>query len=223
MQLSENTITILKNFSTINPSFVFKPGSVLKTVSPQTTIVAVANIEDEIPSDACVYDASKFLSILSLYENPEIEFKERNFLISEGKRKTKYVYADPSMVIAPPEKDIKLPSEDVHVSVKWEDINSVIKASGVLQLPEIAFVGSGGVCYLKAVDSANPEADTFGIDLGETEDEFSLILKTQNLKLLPMDYDVCLSSKGISRFTGSGVTYFIAVDAKNSVYKKGGE
>ena len=221
MQLSEKTITILKNFSTINPSVVFKPGKELRTISPNKTVMAVAKIEDEIPSPACVYDTSKFLSILSVHNKPDIVFGEKNFSITEGKRKTKYVYADPSMVISPPDKEIKIPSEDVVVEVKWADIQSVIKAAGVLQLPEVAFVGEDGICYLRAVDSSNPSADTFGVELGETNDKFTLIIKTENLKLMPVDYKVALSSKGISRFESDDVTYYIAIESKSSSYAKG--
>lgn len=219
MQISDNTLTILRNFSTINPSVVFKPGHVIRTISPQKTVMAMATISDEIPSDACVYDTSKFLSLLGLYENPDVKFNEKDFLISEGKRKTRYVFADPSMVISPPEKEIKIPSEDVKVSLKWDDIQSVIKASGVLQLPEIAFIGDAGTCYLRAINSADKGSDSFGIELGETEDTFQLIIKTENLKLLPMDYDVTISSKGISCFAGKDIKYFIAIESKSTYTK----
>lgn len=220
MKFSERTLTILKNFATINPSVIFKPGSELKTISPQKTVMAMANIADEIPSAACVYDMSRFLSIYGLYSDPNIEFESKNFIISEGKRKTKYVFADQSMVIAPPEKEIKIPSADVEVDVEWNDLQSVIKASGVLQLPEIAFVGENGTCYLRAIDSGNSSADTFGVELGDTSDTFQLIIKTENLKLLPQNYKVTLSSKGISKFEAADIRYFIAIESKSS-YKKG--
>lgn len=222
MKFSDTTMTILKNFATINQSVIFKPGNQLRTVSPQKTIVAIATIDDEIPASACIYDISRFLSICNLYSEPEIKFEEKNFIISQGnnRQRTKYVFADPSMVIAPPEKDIKLSSEDVKVDVKWSDLDTVRKASGVLQLPEMAFVGDGGVCYLRAIDSNNPTADTFGIELGETNDTFQMIIKTEYFKLLPKDYKVTLSAKGISLFEADDIRYYIAVEAKSN-YKKG--
>lgn len=220
MKFSERTLTILKNFASINPSVVFKPGKQLRTISPQKTVVAIATIEDEIPSDACVYDLSRFLSMYSLYSEPDIAFEKKNFIISQGKRRTKYVFADPSMVIAPPDREIKLATEDVEVDVEWNDLQSVIKASGVLQLPEIAFVGESGQCYLRAIDSSNPTADTYGIELGETSDTFQLIIKTENLKLLPQNYKVTLSSKGISSFESPDIRYYIAIESK-STYRKG--
>lgn len=219
MKFSDSTINVLKNFATINQSIIFKPGNELRTISPQKTIMAIAKIEDTIPSAACVYDVSRFLSTCGLYENPNLEFHDKFFMISEGNRKTKYVYADPSMVFAPPDKEINIPSNDVQVEVEWTDIQAVIKASGIMQLPEIAFVGENGTCYLRAIDSANATADTFSIELGETNDKFQLIIKTDNLKLIPQKYNVTLSARGISRFEGEFVRYFIAIESKSTYHK----
>ncbi len=117
MKFSERTLTILKSFSTINKSILMKEGNVLKTVTPEKTLVATATIPDQIPSQACVYDLSRFLSILGLYKDPDVEFHDKYFIIQNGKQRTKYVYADISMIHAAPEKDIRLPSADVEVAV----------------------------------------------------------------------------------------------------------
>ena len=220
MNFSDETITILKNFSMINQSLVFKKGNTLRTISPQKTVMAVAEITDDIPSDACVYDLSRFLSTYSLYSAPSLEFGDKYFTISQDRRKTKYTYADPSMVIAPPEKEIQTPNFDIEVDVEWEDMQSVIKASSVLQLPEIAFVGEDGKCFLRAIDSGNPTADTYGVELCDTDDKFTLIIKTENMKVLPKKYRISLSSAGISKFETEGLKYYIAIESK-STYKKG--
>src|SRR5210317_2178531 len=112
MKFSDSTLTVLKSFSTINRSIQLQPGNTLKTITPEKTLIATAKIGDEIPSEACIYDLSRFLSILSLYSNPDVEFHDKYFTISEGKRKTKYVYADISMIHVPPQKDIHIPEED---------------------------------------------------------------------------------------------------------------
>jgi hypothetical protein len=220
MKFSERTLTILKSFAGINKSIQMKEGTVLKTITPEKTLIAIANIPDEIPSEACIYDMSRFLSILSLYDDPDVEFHDKYFIISEGRRRTKYVYADISMIHTPPEKEITIPSEDVVVDVKWDDLQSVLKAAGVLQFSEVAFVGESGKCYLKAIDSSNDNADDYDVEIGETDDTFKIIIKTDNLKLLPQDYRVTLCSKGISEFRGKDVTYFVAIDSK-STYNKG--
>lgn len=220
MKFSEATIDVLKNFSGINQSMIFKPGQVLKTINPTKSVIGIAEVDDEMPAAACVYDMARFLSVLSLYEAPEVEFQEKSFLVSEGRSKTNYFFADPSMVVAPPEKELKFPDPDVTVSLTWEDLQGVIKAASVLQLPEIAFVGEEGKVFLRAIDSSNPSADAFGVELGETEDTFTLILKAENLKVLPAAYEVSLSSKGISKFDGGKIRYYIAIEAK-STYSKG--
>lgn len=220
MKFSERTINILKNFATINQSVVLKPGKQLRTISPQKTVMAIADIDDEIPAEACIYDMARFLSTCALFADPDIRVESNHFVISEGKKINKYYFADKSMIISPPEKEITIPSNDVEVNVEWSDLQSVIKASGVLQLPEIAFDGDGETCTLKSIDSNNTTADSFGIELGSTNDKFRLVIKTENLKLLPQNYKVTLSSKGISKFEGSGITYFVAIESK-SFYNKG--
>ena len=220
MKFSNETLTGLKSFTAINKSILLSSGNVIKTITPEKTLIAIADIPDELPSDACIYDLSRFLSILSLYNDPDVEFFDKYFIISEGKRRTKYVFADLSMIHTPPEKDITIPSADVTVSVTDGDLSSVLKAAGVLQFSEIAFVGEGGKCYLKAIDSSNNGADDFGIEIGEAVDDFQIIIKTDNLKLMPLDYEVTLCSKGISEFKGEGVTYYVAIDSKSTYNKR---
>ena len=220
MKFSERTLTILKSFSTINKSIQMKAGTVLKTITPEKTLVASATIPDQIPADACIYDLSRFLSVLSLHKDPDVEFHDKYFTITEGKQRTRYAFADISMIHTPPEKEIKIPSADVEVDVSWEDLQSVLKAAGILQFSEVAFVGQDGKCYLKAIDSSSQNADDYGVEIGDTADEFQIIIKTDNLKLLPQDYRVTLCSKGISEFKGEDATYFVAIDTK-STYKKG--
>lgn len=221
MKFSERTLTVLKSFSTINKSILMRAGNTLKTITPEKTLVAIANIPDEIPSDACIYDLSRFLSIVSLYEDPDVAFHDKYFVISEGRRKTKYVFADVSMIHSPPDKDIKIPSRDIEIDVTWNDLQSVLKAASVLQFDEIALVSEDNKCYLRAVDSSNPTADNFGVEIGDTQDDFMVIFKTDNLKLIPGDYHITICSKGISEFKGEDVTYFVGIDTKSKFNKKG--
>jgi len=220
MQFSDRTLTILKSFSSINKSILMKQGNVLRTITPEKTLIAIARIPDEIPSEACIYDLSRFLSIHGLYENPDVDFKNNHFVISEGKSKTKYVFADVSMIHAPGDREIKFPEPEVQIDVPWAVMDSVLKAAGVLKFEQIAFVGEEGKCYLRAVDNSNSTSDTFGVEIGETEDTFTIIIKKENLKLLAQDYHVSLSTKGLAEFKSDDVTYYIGVD-KSSTYKKG--
>lgn len=149
MKFSERTLTILKSFSTINKSILMKEGNTLRTITPEKTLIASATIPDQLPSEACIYDLSRFLSILSLHTSPDVEFHDKYFVITEGKQRTRYAFADVSMIHAAPEKTIELPSADVVVDVSWNDLQTVQKAAGVLQFNEVAFVWPGWKMLLK--------------------------------------------------------------------------
>jgi hypothetical protein len=215
MQLNEYTMDVLKNFSSINPSIVIKPGNALRTISPQKTIMAIANGEDDFSSEAGIYDLSRFLATVSLFEAPELNFNEKTINIMENKRKVEYTLADVSMILQPPEKEIAMPDVDVSVDVSWDDLQSVLKAASVLGLPEIAFTGVDGEIVLEAVDSKNPTADRYGVTIGSTSATFNMYMKVENLKIMSNDYTVNLSSKGLSCFTSNKVKYFIAIESNS--------
>jgi len=220
MKLSPETITVLKNFSNINQSIIFKEGNVIKTISPQKTVMASATVPDTFPREAGIYNLSRFLATISMYSEAELSFEERQVVFTQGRSSSKLSYTDASMIIAPPEKEVKLPGVDVTVEVTAENLSSVLKATAVLGLPDVAFVGENGSCFIRAIDSGNASADTHSIEVGKTDDTFTLIIKTENLQIIPDDYTVELSSKGISKFTGKHATYFVAIESK-STYEKG--
>ena len=213
MKFSENTISVLKNFSSINPSVMFKSGNTVRTISPQKTVMATATIGETFGSNAGVYDLSRFLATLSLFDEPEVEFLDTKFSIKSGKSSVNYTNAAESMIVTPPENDIQIPNPEVNVLVSWDNIEKVIRAAGVLQLGEIAFKGDGENVRLAAIDSKNPTADGFDIVLSASTDKtFEMIIKVENLKLMPADYEVALSSKGLAHFKADKVQYFIAIE-----------
>jgi hypothetical protein len=216
MQLTEYTMDVLKNFSSINPSIVIKPGTTLRTISPQKTIMAVANGKDNFASEAGIYDLSRFLATVSLFETPEVDFNDKTIRLMENKRKVDYTLADVSMILQPPEKEITMPPCEVNVEVTWTDLQSVLRAASVLGLPEVAFSGIDGEIVLEAVNSKNPTTDRYGVTVGSTSDTFSMYMKVENLKLMPRDYTVNLSSKGLSCFTSDDVKYFIAIESNST-------
>lgn len=216
MKFSNETISVLKNFATINPGLVFKPGSVIRTMHPQKTVMASATVSENIEKVARVYDLSRFLATLSLFDDPDVEFTEDKFIISSGKSKVSYTYAAEAMVVSAPDKDIKFPDPEAVVTVKWKELDSVIKAAGVLKLSEVAFISDGSSISLSAVDSKNPTADAYEIVVAEgvNTKEFKMIIKVENLKLMQNDYEVSLSTKGLAHFKSSKAEYFIALEAK---------
>ena len=216
MKLSEKTVNLLKNFAGINQSILFKKGNKLRTMSVMKNILAEAEVEEEFPKDFAIYDLVQFLNGVSLYTNPQIEFTtDSNLTIREGKdRKTKYFFADPSVVVAPPEKSIALPTEDVCFSLDSDQLASLMKASAVYQLPDLCAVGEAGIVKLVVRDKKNDTSNEYSINVGMTDAEFSLNFKVENIKILPGTYDVVISEKLLSRFvnTNYNLTYYIALE-----------
>lgn len=216
MKLSARTLHLLKNFSTINPSIVLKPGQVVSTISTNKTIMARASVTDEIPSVVAIYNLSRFISTLSLFEDPDLDFGENSVRISNGNRSVIYHYADPMNILSPPEKEIKLPSVDAECVITNKDFQNVTKALSVLGLPEIAIVGDGENISLEAIDTKNPSADTYSVVVGQSDNVFRAIFRSENLKIMDGDYKVSISSKGISQFVGTEVSYWIAVESTST-------
>ena len=217
MKLSEQTIEVLQNFSSINQSLLFKEGTKLRTVSPQKTVLAEVEIGDEFSQDFGIYDLGQFLSALSLVEDPDLNLNDNDMIISDGNgTAVKYRYADPSMIVTPPDKSLSLP--DVNVSFKLSDtiLNKVLLAARALGVPEIIVKGEDGVITISAGDSNNSSTNTFSKKVGTTEDEFTHIFKVDNMKMMVLEYNVEISSKGISKFfTDDGrVVYFIATETR---------
>lgn len=219
MKLSPRTIEILKNYSTINQNILITPGKEIRTMHPQKNIVTVATIEDEFPKEAPIYDLGRFLSVYNLYTDPELKFGDKSIDISDGRAKTVYKLAPKNLLQFPPEGKLSIPGDVSGIQVTQKDLDSVLKASGALHLPDIAFIGANGKVRLQAMSIEDSGSDTFGIDIGETEDEFKMFIKKTNFKFLSQDYEVTLSSNGAAQFTASDITYVVAVDL-NSTYTK---
>ena len=215
MKLSDNTLTILKNFAGINNSILVKQGDKLRTISVAKNILAEAVVDEQFPRDFAVYDLNQFLNGLGLHQDPEMDFTEESYLtIREGRRKAKYFFADPQVIISPPDKQITLPSEDVHFQLESTSLEKILKAAAIYQLPDLCVVGEAGVVKLVVRDKKNDTSNSYAVDVGETDKEFSFNFKVENIKIIPGAYDVVVSSKLLSRFTNSqfNLTYYIALE-----------
>jgi len=215
MKLSDNTLTILKNFAGINNSILVKEGTKLRTISVAKNILAEADIKEEFPRDFAIYDLNQFLNGLSLHADPDLDFKEDSYLsIREGKRRVKYFFADPNVIIAPPEKEINLPSQDVCFQLDSASLEKLVKAAAVYQLPDLSAVGEAGVIKLVVRDKKNDTSNEYAIVVGETDQEFTFNFKVENIKIIPGAYDVVVSSKLLSKFTNTkyNLTYYIALE-----------
>lgn len=216
MKLEGRTLSILKNFATINPSILFKPGDTLKTVSPNKTILARATLKDNVEGQFAIYDLSKFLSVLSLFEKPQLGVEDKFMTITDGHQKVNYTFADPGSIVVAPDKTPQIPEPEIKFKLTASVLDRVQKAMGVLKMPELAVTGDGTNVFVEAIDSKNPSGDKFAISVGDTPHTFRMIFKTENIKVINGDYDVSISSKGISHFVGDDVEYWIVAEASST-------
>ena len=219
MKLSESTLSLLKNFSTINQSILFKQGTKLRTISVMKNILAEATVSEELPKDFGIYDLGQFLNGLSLHNSPELDFQEDNYVvIKEGRSRSKYFFADPQVIVTPPEKEMTLPSEDVSFELSTDQLDKLLKAASIYQLPDLAVVGGNGVVKIVVRDKKNDTSNDFAITVGETSNyfckNFSFNFKVENIKILPGNYEVVVSQKLLSKFKSKNqdLTYFIALE-----------
>jgi len=221
MKLSETTLDVLKNFSAINPNMVFKPGKTISTISESKNIVANAKIEETIPSQFGIYDLTEFLSTLSLVESPDIEFTDKSITINEGNTSIRYYYSDPSLLTFPA-KNLNMPKAEVKFVLSASAINKIKKAASVLGHATLQITGKKGKIDLAVTDLKNDTANKYSISIDENnecKESFSFVIVIGNLKMMPGDYKVSISSKLISHFenTTIPVEYWIALE-KNSTY-----
>lgn len=216
MNLCNETLDILKNFSAINPSIQFNQGSELKTISPTKTVLAKARLKDSIDSTFAIYDLSRFLGVVSLFEEPKYTINENTLTIESKGRKVDYTFCDPSTIMIPPDKDVNVVDPDVVFQMGKEHFSEVMKALGVMSLPDFVVVGDSSKIYLRAADTKNPSTDQFNVEVGTTDKTFNVVFRTENMKLLPRDYNVSISSKGISHFEAEDVEYWIAIESSST-------
>tara|TARA_B100001559_G_scaffold26771_1_gene21034 strand:+ start:3043 stop:3702 length:660 start_codon:yes stop_codon:yes gene_type:complete len=218
MNLSNDTKEVLKNFSSINQNLMVNSGNVIGTMSAMKNIVAKATIPDTFQNEFAIYDLNEFLSALSLFKKPSLNFSDKSVKLDEegGGSSLNYFFSDPSIVTSP-KTDITMPSVDVEFTFTQDTFNQIMKASAVLGTPDVEVKGTaGGDVNLVVTDRKNDTSNDFSMKVGENSSStFSHFFKVENLKLLSGDYNVQVSNKGISHFKNisKDVEYFIALEA----------
>jgi len=219
VNLSARTMQILKNFSLVNDSMMFRKGNKLVSMSPMKEMMAHATIQETIPRDFGIFNLNKLLGTISLFDNPDLEFESKFVRIRDGKQSANFFYTDESMIEQPNNKQIVLPDPVINFELTSQVYSTVQKALHVLQLPNIAFIGDGSTIKVAAVEEQKKSASNiFHVEVGETQHEFRAIIKSELMKLLPENYNVTISSKGLASFKGSDIQYWVAVDGKNSSF-----
>ena len=215
MKLSDSTLAVLKNFAGINNSILVKKGTQLRTISVAKNILAEAEIPEDFPRDVAIYDLNQFLNGLSLHQDPNLDFTEDSHItIKEGRRRVKYFYADPQVIIAPPEKEINLPTQEVCFQLESTSLEKLVKAAAVYQLPDLSVLGENGEITMVVRDKKNDTSNEYAVNVGETDKQFEFNFKMENIKIIPGAYDVVISSKLLSEFTNTqyNLKYFIALE-----------
>ena len=223
MKLSEHTISVLKNFASINQNLVIREGSELQTMSAMKNIVARSGVEENFPKERAIYDLNEFLAALSLFSSPVLEFDEQYVTIKEESNPTnslKYFYSDPS-VVQSPSKTITMPSEDITFELSSGDLSKMKRASAVIGAPDMVLENTDEPfkSILNAIDKKNDTANNYSLDISTNGDgQFKFYFKVENLKLMDGSYDVSVSSRNISNFKSknSDVEYWIALEPEST-------
>ena len=224
MKLNTKTHNILKNFSEINTNILIKPGKELSTISTMRNIFAKASIDESFDTEFGIYDLNEFLAVVSGMNKPELSLQDKHMTISpEGsKSKVKYFYSDPSVIVAPT-KEVNMPEADVTFSLTESNLEQLKKMAAILKSPDLALIGEkGGDVVLKVCDKKNDTSNNFDIVVGEgATADYTFYFKVENMKMIPGDYDVSVSSKSISHFKNKKlpIEYWIALEPDSTISK----
>ena len=219
MKICDETVEVLRNFSSINPSIAVNEGSVLRTISEQKNILAQATIAERFPKNFAVYELNTLLGFISLFNDPDIEFNEKSLSISDtNSRIGNYTYTPSDMITTPPVKNIDVSKAEISFTLLEKDYTDVVKAAHQLQLPDVVATGDGKIIKLIATDVKNSTANVFSCYVGESSDKFKMIFRTENLRFMSGDYDVRISSKGVGYFKNQSreLEYWVATEADSS-------
>ena len=214
---------VLKNYSEINQSIVIKEGNEIKTISALKNILSRAVVKENFPKDFAIYDLPTFIGFHSTMSEPEFEFNDASMTMKDSSGKGKYFYAEPSLVVTPPEKNIDMPDSDIKFELKNDVLEDIMKKANVLKLADIGLKScpkSQGL-YLYATNKNNDTSNDYSVQVGTgATKKFNIVFKKDNLKIIPGDYDVTIAN-GISHFvnkdTNVELEYWIALEA-NSDY-----
>ena len=215
--LSKKTLDVLKNFASINSSIVFRQGSTVRTISNAENILAKYTAEENFPVDFAIYDLSEFLSGITLFNDPQLEFANNDYVsIRGGGRAAKYYFSDPEITLkSAPEKNVKFPGADIQFNITGDELVSLQKASAVYSLPDLTFDTTGDAIKLILRDKENDTSNTYEQSTsGDFTGSYSLDVKIENIRLLPGDYTVKISKHLISEWTNqtTDLTYYIALE-----------
>lgn len=217
MKLSKETIALLKNFATINGNLLIKPGSNLSTISASKSVYSTVDVKEDFPSQFGIYDLNEFLGVIALFNDPELTFTDKYVAIKEGRNSVKYFGADETVLVAP-SKALKVPPADIEFKLTTEQVNMILRTSGVLRAPDVTISGDNGVLKIIVGDRKNSSGNNYVMEVGETDSVFNANIRVDNIKMIPGDYKVELAAKKIAKFSNGSLQYVLSLEA-DSVFQ----
>ena len=217
MKLSDNTLAVLKNFASINSGVVLTAGKTQKTIHPDKSILVEAVLEDEFAETFGIYDLNQFLGNVTTLKNPELTFTKDSVTLDDGELSLTYLGCSPNLIVTPPNKELVLKTVDVTFSLTNVTLQKLLKVANMNALPNLSVVGKDGSLLLKIHERANDTSNHGSMKIGDyTGKDFTATFKTDNLKLLPDDYNVEIQAGAFSKFTNAKntLTYFVALETK---------
>jgi len=223
---SKNTLTILKNFSSLNSNLLVKPGKIIKTITPSKNGMAVASIDENFDVEFGIWDLNKFLGVVSLFTNPTFNFEEKSVSIKNGGDSVvKYYYSEPRL-LSVPTKDVNMPTVEVSITLLNKQLAELQKAASVMQLPDFSFIGEEGFPISARVsDLSDPTSNSYDIPVGDSDysgPSFCFNFKMENIKILPGDYKINFAKNVVGEFIHQSMPlkYWFAMEANTSKYGK---
>lgn len=219
MKLSKETISLLKNFASINPNLVITPGNTLKTITEAKSILASATIAETFDKTLGIYDLNEFVAALNLVEDPDVTVEDSTVVIAGSNTTVRYRLADPE-ILTKPTKNVNMPPADVKVTLTADVVNKIRKAAAVLGHVTVSLRSENGSIALAVVDPKNTAANSYIVDLGvKTTAKFNFDFLLSNFRFIDGDYQLEVSSRLISKWTAtsSDLSYLVALE-KSSAY-----
>jgi len=217
MKLSENTLSVLKNFSSINSGIVLQKGNLQKTISPEKSILVEAEIEDALPEQFGIYDLNQFLGNVSTLNNPDLTFSENSVLMSDGEITFNYYSCSPNLIVSPPDKELKLKQIDVSFNLTNANLTKLLRLASMNNLTHLSVVGKNGEIRLQTHEKANDTSNYASFKLNDySGEDFTASFKVENIKLVPGDYDVEIQLGAFAKFVSKSgkIKYFVALESK---------
>lgn len=218
MKLSKDTLALFKNYAGINSNLLLKAGNKLSTISSQKNVMSDVTVTETFPVDFGIYDLNEFLGAMSIFEDPELEFGDKVCKITQGNMSIKYFAADATVLTAPT-KSITFPTAEINFELSNQMLTMIQRTASVLKSSDVSIVGADGQITIVVGDKKNATGNSFSEPVGTTDKSFKVNLKVENLKMIPGDYSVSVSSKKISRFkssTNGDLVYYVAVEADST-------